>query len=47
MSCPNTVPIWSFATRPMKAADPPSDATPTIVLATEPPDASVPGPIAA
>jgi hypothetical protein len=31
----------------MNADDPPNEAMPTIVLATDPPDTSVPGPIAA
>ncbi len=47
MSWPNTVPRSSSATRPMNAALPPSDATPTNVLAAEPPEISIAGPIAA
>src|SRR4029450_690131 len=43
MSWPNTAPIWSFATRPMNAAEPPNDAMPTMVFAAEPPAASVAG----
>src|SRR5512132_3208490 len=43
----NTWPSWSSATRPMYPARPPKLATPTVLLATEPPDISMPGPIAA
>ena len=47
MSWPNTAPSWSSATRPTNAALPPNDATPTIVLAADPPEISTAGPIAA
>ena len=46
MSWAKTLPSWSAAMRPMKALVPPSDATPAQLLATEPPDCSVPGPMA-
>jgi len=47
MSWANTLPSWSSATRPTNAAAPPNDATPAIVFAAEPPEISVPGPMAA
>lgn len=45
MSCVNTVPSPSAATLPAKAAEPPSEAMPAMVLAADPPEDSVPGPI--
>src|SRR5262249_41763355 len=45
-SCANTSPSWSSRTLPTYWARPPNDATPTIVLAAEPPDISMPGPMA-
>ena len=47
MSWTYTAPSWSSRTLPMNAARPPSEATPTVVFAAEPPDASMPGGIAA
>jgi hypothetical protein len=40
-------PISSSRTFPMKAARPPSEATPVAVLAADPPESSIPGPMAA
>jgi len=47
MSWANTAPSSSSATRPMNAAEPPNDAMPTVVFAADPPEISMPGPIAA
>ena len=47
MSCVNTSPSSSAATLPMKAAALPSEATPAAVLAADPPEDSVPGPMTA
>ena len=46
MSWVNTAPSGSSATLPMKPAEPPRAATPAIVLAAEPPDASMAVPMA-
>ena len=46
MSCAKTPPSWSLRTLPKKAPLPPSEAIPAIVFAAEPPELSVPGPIA-
>ena len=46
MSWANTEPNWSCATLPMKPALPPNEAMPAIVLATDPPEISTPGPMA-
>ncbi len=46
MSWRNTLPNSSFAVLAMKPALPPNEATPTIVFAAEPPEISMPGPIA-
>ena len=45
MSWPKTCPNWSSAVLPMKPALPPNEATPTMVLATEPPEISMAGPM--
>ena len=44
MSWAKTSPSWSSRTLPTKAAEAPSEARPTAVLAAEPPDTSVAGP---
>ncbi len=46
MSWAKTSPSWSSRTLPTKPARPPRAATPATVLAAEPPDDSVPGPMA-
>ena len=46
MSWVKTLPSWSSRTLPMKAARAPSEATPTVVFAAEPPEISTAGPIA-
>ena len=47
MSCQKTLPNWSSATRPMNAPRPPNDASPAMVLAAEPPERSMDGPMSA
>ena len=47
MSWVKTSPSWSPATLPTKPARPPSDATPVAVLAADPPDTSMAGPMSA
>ncbi len=47
MSWVKISPHWSSATRARKAARPPRAATPATVLAADPPEASVVGPIVA
>ena len=46
MSWRKISPNWSSAVLPMNPDLPPNEATPTMVLATEPPDISMPGPMA-
>ena len=45
MSWPKIWPNWSSAVLPMKPAWPPNEATPTMVLAPEPPEISTAGPM--
>jgi len=45
MSCLKMAPSWSFFTLPMKAVLAPREAMPASVLATEPPEQAVVGPI--
>ena len=45
MSWPKTSPNWSLDVLPMKPARPPNEAMPTMVLATEPPEISMAGPM--
>ena len=47
MSWAKTTPSWSSKTLPRYPARPPKLATPATVFAAEPPDTSMPGPIAA
>ena len=47
MSWRNTSPSWSVAVLPMKPDLPPNEATPTMVLAADPPEISMPDPMAA